>query len=550
MKNKLWRPVKLFLNLFITAVVFNYFISILILLLNPSFQPDLSSCSLLYQNISPFYIPFWFVFTGIIFFLVQFLSEKKYPIGFFKIPTLIYFLSFTILIVSFVYYFNYDHYFNFYPANLRTRFIKILMINLFLITSGIIFIFIKKINRNWIQIIFYLLLTTNIMYSFFSVYSKREGVTGIIENRNNEILFQDTSPRKIRIIIMNGLSLSFIKNISSQQQLMNFNFLISNGVWGNISGSKPHSDLSIQNSLLTGLKPSEFNLHSNWKFRFSKIDHKFDIIPRYILFNLATRIKSMAFFNDKYRDYMDLLNEYYQSNKKSTAPLVKLTEIRPYSEKSLRKNNLFVHLFSDTINLKDRKYNIVKKNFFYDDYLKNINHDLKDSNQYYCLMRFPGLETISKYFFQYHSPQTFGNITPSDINKYGWIINKYYEYYDSIVGNMISTTGDNELLIIISFFEYEPLPLWRRILENLIGKKDIYVFLPPQPKGTIFLYEKTAIKKDYPLQTVSIYDIFPTIAYYAGFQLSKELEGEIIRAIFTDEFVLHNPTGIHTNHNQ
>lgn len=546
----MWRPVKLFINLLITAFLFNYFISILVLLLNPSYQPNFAGYSLLFQNLAPFYVPFWFVTIGIIFFLVQFLSEKKYPIGFFKIPTLIYFLSFTIIILSFIYYFNYDHYFNFFPAHLRTRFIKILMINLTLITSGLIYMFVKKVNRNWTQILFYILLTTNIFYSYASVHIEPETSGYLPANNSGEILSQDTSPRKIRIVIMNGLSLDFIRNATSQQQLMNFNFLKSNGVWGNISSSKPHTDLSMQNSLLTGLKPSEFNLHSNWKYRFSKISHKFDVTPRYILFSLATRIKSMAYFNDKYREYLDHLNRYYLSNRKSTTPLVKLSGIRPYSEKSVNQNNLFVHLFSDILNLKNRKYDIVRKAFFYDDYLKSINHELKDTNQYYCLMRFPGLEIISKHFYHYHFPQTFGNITEEDIKKYGWIVKKYYEYYDSIVGNMISTTGDNELLVVISFFEYEPLPLWRRIIENLIGKKDIYVFLPAQSKGTIFLYEKNAIKKDYPLQTISIYDIFPTIAYYAGFQLSKELEGEIIREIFTDEFVLNNPTGIHTNDSQ
>ena len=143
--------------------------------------------------------------------------------------------------------------------------------------------------------------------------------------------------------------------------------------------------------------------------------------------------------------------------------------------------------------------------------------------------------------------QMFGNIPEEDIKKYGWIIEKYYEYYDSIIGNLITTTGDNELLVILSFYEYESLPVWRRILVNLLSKKDIYVYKSLNSQGTILLYEKKALKKGYPLKTVSIFDIFPTLLYYSGFQLSKDLQGEVIREIFTDEFVLNNPIDIDTN---
>jgi predicted AlkP superfamily phosphohydrolase/phosphomutase len=215
----------------------------------------------------------------------------------------------------------------------------------------------------------------------------------------------------------------------------------------------------------------------------------------------------------------------------------------------LRKDNRFVPLFSDILNKKDEKYDILKKAFFFDVHLmKCIRQHWQDSRIDYSIVRFPGLGIISRYFYQYHDPEIGGNISESDIKKYGLVIEKYYEYYDSIIGNLISTTGDNELLVILSFFEYEPLPVWRRILVNLVDQKDIYVYKSLHSQGTILLYEKNAMKKDYPLKAISIYDIYPTLLYYAGFQLSKDLEGEVIREIFTDEFVLNNPIDIDTNY--
>jgi predicted AlkP superfamily phosphohydrolase/phosphomutase len=138
----------------------------------------------------------------------------------------------------------------------------------------------------------------------------------------------------------------------------------------------------------------------------------------------------------------------------------------------------------------------------------------------------------------------FETVPEADIKRYSWILEKYYEYYDSIIGNLISTTGEDELLVIISLYEFEPLPVWRRVLLNMFGKRDVYVYKPLDARGTIFLYEKNALKKGYPVNSISIYDIFPTLLYYSGFQLSRDLRGEVVREIFTDEFQLNNPIDI------
>ena len=58
------------------------------------------------------------------------------------------------------------------------------------------------------------------------------------------------------------------------------------------------------------------------------------------------------------------------------------------------------------------------------------------------------------------------------------------------------------------------------------------------------MYERGSIKKDYNLKTISINDIFPTLLYYSGYQLSKDLQGEVMKEIFTDDFKLNNPIEI------
>lgn len=550
----MWRTIKLCFNLLLGAVVFNYFVLILILLLNPHIPITSSQFVVLYLDIFAYYGPLCSIGMGITFFVVQFFSERKYPIGVFKPHTITYFMSFNILIISFFLYLNYDYYIEFFSPVTKLNFIKILLINLALIITGVIFIFYKKINKKWIQTLFLVVLAFNIFQSYTAVISNEQAVPPVLENNkdnNEDISAGKIAHRKIRVAIMDGLSLNLIYALATEQKLLNFNEIIKNGASGKITGYKPNLRLSFMNTALTGLKPSQFMPHSNTKFKFINVKHEFDVRPRYIFFRKSSHLKVTSFYNKNDNYVLDNIQRHYKMRNLQTIRLIRPERIPIYSEKSLHNNNRFVPFFSEILNQEDEKYNILKKAFFFDDFLmKCMRQHWEDSGIHYSIVRFPGLGIVSRYFYQYHDPQMGGNISEADIKKYGWVIGQYYEYYASIIGNLISSTGDDELLVILSLYEYEPLPVWRRILVNLFDRKDIYVYKSLSSQGTILLYEKNALKKDYPLKDISIYDIYPTLLYYAGFQLSRDLKGEVIRDIFTDEFVLNNPIDINTNYNR
>ncbi|MBE0664917.1 MAG: hypothetical protein IH584_03775, partial [Candidatus Aminicenantes bacterium] len=149
---------KLVINFALTAFVFTFFILLLIGLLNPGVVIEKAGLLPVFLNLLTFYGPLWFVFIALTFFVVQFFSERKYHIGFFNPPTPVYFISFTLLVVSVLIYANYDYYHDFFQAAARDKFIKILLLNFLLLIMGLIFIFSKSRRRKWLQIIFLLLL--------------------------------------------------------------------------------------------------------------------------------------------------------------------------------------------------------------------------------------------------------------------------------------------------------------------------------------------------------------------------------------------------------
>jgi hypothetical protein len=62
-----------------------------------------------------------------------------------------------------------------------------------------------------------------------------------------------------------------------------------------------------------------------------------------------------------------------------------------------------VQKFNDTLKISGRKYEILKKAFFYDNYVRQL-MKLTDEEIYYSITRLPGISIINRYFLQYIYP--------------------------------------------------------------------------------------------------------------------------------------------------
>ncbi|HNX97192.1 MAG TPA: hypothetical protein PKK12_05880, partial [Candidatus Aminicenantes bacterium] len=91
-----------------------------------------------------------------------------------------------------------------------------------------------------------------------------------------------------------------------------------------------------------------------------------------------------------------------------------------------------------------------------------------------------------------------------------------------------------------------PLPVWRRMIVNLAGAEDVFVYRPTRSPALLLLYEKDAVRRGAILDA-SIGDIFPTLMYYGGFALPRDVRGEVLQDAFTDAFVTANPIQVQSN---
>jgi len=534
----LLRPAKLVIHFALAGAVFAYFILCLIGLLNPGVAIAPADLLPLYLNLLNYYGPLWFVAIALVFFVVQFFAERKYDIGFFGPPTSVYFLSFTMLAVSVIFYANYDYYYDFFSAAARERFIKVLLLHFLLLILGMVFVFVRSQRKKWLQALFLALLLADGLAAYALLVHWTAPPAAPLKYSAPTI----DPPRQINIVVMEGLALNNLLGTSQEQTLLNLNWIRSNGVVGRLKTHRPNTDLSLLHTLLSGEPPSAAASHSASKYQFRDLPLEFDVFPKYIFFRNSSKLAVTHFYRKNDSAANDPLREFYERSGFKTFTMINPPAWPPYAGKNLKKNNTFVQFFSATLANPDPKLDVLKKAFFYDDFVRKQIPELKRRDFRYSLVQLNGLATVNTRYYHYARPENFGDLIDSEQSrKYGWILDKYYEYYDSVIGKIIGSMGDNELLVVLNFHEIVPMPVWRRILVNYLGRRDIFVYKPLDAPGAFLMYEKSALNKGLYQESVRLVDLFPTLLYYAGFPLSRGLQGEVVRDIFSDAFLAANP---------
>ena len=93
-----------------------------------------------------------------------FLSPSIYSVIFKSLPIRL------ILVVSLVIYLNYDYYLDFFSSSIKSELIEILLLNIVLIIIGILFVFFKKLNKKWMQALFLIILSLNLINLYTTIY--------------------------------------------------------------------------------------------------------------------------------------------------------------------------------------------------------------------------------------------------------------------------------------------------------------------------------------------------------------------------------------------
>jgi hypothetical protein len=154
------------------------------------------------------------------------------------------------------------------------------------------------------------------------------------------------------------------------------------------------------------------------------------------------------------------------------------------------------------------------------------------------LTRYQGLDPIGHYFLRYAQPADFGDVTDEERSRLGSVLERHYNLIDDAIGRAIAAMGPDDLLLVVSGYGMEPLGLGKRMIERLIGDRDLSGTHETAPDGFLLAYGASVLRGR-PQARASVVDVTPTILYFLGLPLGRDMDGyaktDLFQRSFTDE---------------
>ena len=147
-----------------------------------------------------------------------------------------------------------------------------------------------------------------------------------------------------------------------------------------------------------------------------------------------------------------------------------------------------------------------------------------------------GLNITEAYFYKYSFPELFGIMNQEEVNKYNSVIERYYQFYDQIISKYLASLKmGEEILVVYSPHGTEPLPLWKRFIEWMLGNPEISAYHENAPEGVVFFFGQEIVKGKN-IEGMKLIDIVPTLLNYLGLPVGKDMDGIVNSSIFLNEY--------------
>lgn len=155
-----------------------------------------------------------------------------------------------------------------------------------------------------------------------------------------------------------------------------------------------------------------------------------------------------------------------------------------------------------------------------------------------ALVRYQSPDPIGHYFLRYAMPSRFGDVSDEDRRRYGGVLEAHYGIVDEAIGRAIAELGPDDLLLVVSGFGMEPLGIGKRALEQIIGDPDISGTHEAAPDGFLMAYG-AMVAGSRQLRRASVVDVLPTILYFLGLPVARDMDGyaraDLFLPVFTEE---------------
>ena len=472
--------------------------------------------------------------------IFRFLTGRKTPLNFVSLPFLTLACSFLTLIFLVIFRENYLYFISFFVPGLQAP-LRTQMLALFLLSiSGFVLHYRQhhlRPQRPYAGVFFGLLASVLVLAAV-----QRLGYPAPQKSFKLANLEAKSLDKRVTVLCLEGLSLDLLLPYTGARKLPNFGWLMKEGAWGRLDGFTPSDPYILTATFNTGKLPGKHRLISDVKYQIPGLGTDLEVVPRFILFRQMKRLGLMRILpNDakpRTKDIWTVLAEYKAPAVRMNGPFIAPSIARKIDPRS---DKLFRSVFQDFQSESSWIFAQVKQAFLRDAGSEEQAFQAKSDIQprLFSLL-LDGATTAEMYFYKYSFPGEFGEIREDEIQKYGSVIEKYYFYYDQIISKYLASLKEGELFIVYSPHGTESLPFWKRVVEWTLGNSEVSAYHEQAPPGVAFVYGKGIIK-GWNFDAIRLVDLAPTILYYLGLPVGKDMDGVVRGSLFERAFADENP---------
>ena len=154
-------------------------------------------------------------------------------------------------------------------------------------------------------------------------------------------------------------------------------------------------------------------------------------------------------------------------------------------------------------------------------------------------LRFQGLDHVGHRHWSASQPRSASDGTEEQRRQSAQALERAYLAADAEVGTLMESLAPDDLLLVLSGFGMQRLNPVKRLLEALFGGSDMTGSHERAPDGFLLAYG-TAVEPGR-RQRGSIVDVTPTVLYYLGLPVGRDMDGFARSDLFTKAFVAERP---------
>jgi predicted AlkP superfamily phosphohydrolase/phosphomutase len=160
-------------------------------------------------------------------------------------------------------------------------------------------------------------------------------------------------------------------------------------------------------------------------------------------------------------------------------------------------------------------------------------------NPQFFSVRYQGLDAAGHRFLRNAMPRAFGDVSEEEQRRYQSVLERYYAFIDAEVGRAMASIEGDDLLLVVSGFGMEPIAMGKRLLARALGDPDVSGTHEGAPGGFLLAYGRLVGRGN--LTLGSIVDVAPTILYFLGLPVARDMDGYARTDLFTNDFTSQHP---------